>query len=783
MTYVAFGVGQFFHSFLERLDTIIGIEFFCDNDSRKWGQYLMGDDRVCISPEDLKKINDPMVIICSAKDNSVRDIGKQLEEQGIPYISAKSFLHQHEIKNHSVEWPQKIQKTRIHKFIELLVNGTTACNLHCEYCYVWRSRGFQAGRISSEYSADEIRKALSLERLGGPCHINLCALGETLISEGIIRIVRALTEEGHYLGIVTNGTISPAIDEILLFDKDLQEKIFFKISYHKKELERLKLVDVFWNNVEKIKSSACSFTLEITPSDLLIDETEEIKKEFSIRMGGALPHITFTRDSQKEGLDLYSELSLDEYRRIWGQFESCLFNLKSYLYKRKITENCYAGCWSYRINLVNGNLQSCYKQQLSGTIYDHMESPFQNVTVKNKCAQTYCFNNHAFIAWGDVPDIECDTYLAMRDRIEKDGTVWIKKPYRALMNQKLYDNNFPWIDRWSDYPKLFRAEREGAFILFNSPDYGNLGDQAIAYSERVFFSRLFPDKEFIEISCTQYIKECLQIKKAVRNDDVILLTGGGYMGSIWLWLEDMVINILEQFPDNRVVIMPQTIFFEDDQFGHSERYMFEEAVIRHGNVHIFARDVSTYEYLKKSSIDDSCFELANDMAMALDIKSNALEKNQGKVLICLRKDEESVNYDRTKLIEEIEKIFGNETVEFSTVVEENVFLDDRERYLSDLWSQMSKAELIITDRLHASIFSCLLSIPCFALSNSTGKVRDFCDRYGDLYDIRLAKDEDEVVDFAKEYITPKPKRIKKHENINEHFMESVTRYFKEKCFV
>ena len=53
-----------------------------------------------------------------------------------------------------------------------------------------------------------MRKALSKERLGGICLINFCGGGETLLPPEIVKYIRVLLEEGHYIMIVTNATVS-----------------------------------------------------------------------------------------------------------------------------------------------------------------------------------------------------------------------------------------------------------------------------------------------------------------------------------------------------------------------------------------------------------------------------------------------------------------------------------------------------------------------------------------------------------------------------------------------
>ena len=775
MKIVAFGIGINFFSYIERLDTVMKLDFFSDNNEKKWDQYLMGDDRICIAPDTIKKIEDPFVIITAEKETSICAIENQLDNMNIPHVRVGNILENELLKPVSIEWLQKIQNKRIHKFIELLVHGTTECNFHCDYCYVWRKEDFHNGMEASLFSPQEIRRALSLKRLGGVCHINMCALGETLLAKDIDKIIYELAAEGHYISIITNGTVSTKINKILEFSQSIQQKIFFKFSYHFLELERIKQFDRFWQNVKAVKESQCSYSIEITPSDLLINRIDEIKEDFNRHENGRMPHVTFTRDATKEGLDLYSQLSLDNYIKTWSVFNSDLFETKVGLYKRKIEENCYAGCWSYRINLMNGNLQSCYKQEIGESIFQNTNKNIPLNTVKSHCRLDYCFNNHAFIVWGDVPQIECKNYLQMRDRCD-EKEMWVKEPYRAVMKQKLYDNNFQYIDRWEDYEKLY-DERKPAFILFNSPDYGNLGDHAIAYAEKCFFNAAFPDIDFIEISPEQYIKENQSIINAILPEDILLISGGGYIGSLWTWLEDITLNIIKTFPNNKIIIMPQTVFFENTVYGEYEKQLFFNILEKHKNITLFLRDKKSVEMIQKSAVISTQLVKSCDMALFLNLDKYNNIKQEDKALICMREDKErnvKINVEAA-----LNKKFSCVS-KLSTVVDRDVYLDNRNEELDKIWTEIASSQLIVTDRLHAAIFSYLLGIPCIVFDNKNGKVFEFARTVEKHSSICKCKSAEELEQLIKEkkYVA---KRRESDKFFSKEF-EEMKRYLKERCF-
>lgn len=776
-TLVAFGIGVNFFPLVERLDAVCEIAVFSDNDSSKWGQYILGDQRICMEPRHLCELESPFVLIMAERESSIKAIERQCDEYGLPHQRVHDFFQEIELKTVQCQWPQSIQRRRIHKFIELLVHGTTECNFHCEYCYVWQKREFTQGNITSEYTAKEIRNALSQKKLGGPCHINACALGETLLSKDIVELAYELLDEGHYLSIITNGTITPKIDAILQFPDELLERMFFKLSFHYAELKRTKLLDIFWKNADKIKNSPCSYSIEITPCDNLIKEIDNIKKEFAVHAKGAMPHITFTRDTNKEGLDLLSELSLEEYKNIWQTFDSDLFNLKCNLYKKQIHQTCYAGSWSYRINVVNGNLQSCYQQELVGTVFDEGQKSLPIIPVGQGCRLDYCFNNHAFLAWGDAPEIVCDNYFKVRDRIADDSTHWVKEAYAAAMQQKLYDNNFAYINRWSDYEKLFAVNRKSAFILFNSPDYSNLGDHAIALAERKFFHRLFPEIEFIEISCQQYIRENLLIRNVIQDEDILLITGGGYLGSLWLWLEDITKNIIQQYPKNKIIILPQTMYFENSVLGESEKKSLSSVLNTHTNLTIMLRDKVSYQLASDLSGNSIRKLLIPDIALSLEYEGSFERRGS---LVCIRDDKEAVGIDVIHIERILEKK-GIEADRFTTISAEDVFLDNREKHVIELLDKIRQASVVITDRLHAMILCAITNTPCVAFDNLSGKVVESYQWIKGNPHIVLCEKEEQFEEYLRQALEGKSISISSMDDINNKFKE-LEEYLKETCF-
>ena len=313
------------------------------------------------------------------------------------------------------------------------------CNLRCRYCYLaQRAEFYQGEQINYQYSPEYVAKALSIERLGGKCYFNLCADGETLLAKDIDKYIYAIANEGHYVEIVTNLTVTKVLNSILEFPQEILDHITFKCSFHYLQLKERGLLDVFSNNAHAIWDHNCSANIEITPDDELIPYIEEVKS-FSMREFGALPHLSIARDD-RIGHGYLTSLPLTEYDKIWQQFDSDFWAFKKTIFNQKRTEICYAGRWSLYVDLATGHTTQCYCSRFNQNVFENIEKPIDFIAVA-KCKDTHCYNGHALLTLGCIPGFTNVKYGDIRNRIRADGTQWIAPQMLAFLNSKLEESN------------------------------------------------------------------------------------------------------------------------------------------------------------------------------------------------------------------------------------------------------------------------------------------------------------------------------------------------------
>lgn len=331
-----------------------------------------------------------------------------------------------------------MNKDKLKKYFDILIPVTT-CNLHCDYCYVTHHHLSSAEVKPLDYSIPHIRKAFSQERLGGKCLLNFCGEGETLLAPYIVPLTRELLEEGHYVMLVTNGLPTKRIKELTEeIPAELRKHLILKISFHFMELKSKGLLDKYFDNIRLLERNGVSFTVELTPSDDEIPYIEEIK-EVCLKNLGALCHITVARDDSKPEIPILTALSRDEYIKVWGQFNSPLFDFKMQIFGQPRKEFCYNGLWGGFINLNTGSLSQCYNARRT-MILDDPTSPIP-FCAAGKCNVAHCYNGHSWLTLGMIPELVTPTYLEMRDRITSDGRHWIGEEMRQFLSQKLEENN------------------------------------------------------------------------------------------------------------------------------------------------------------------------------------------------------------------------------------------------------------------------------------------------------------------------------------------------------
>lgn len=354
---------------------------------------------------------------------------------------------------------------KVRRFICVSV-PISACNLRCRYCYLRTCAKSTASMDDVNISPQLFRRAMSRDRLGGVSMFNFTATGETLIDRRIVPYIREILEEGHYVEVVTNATVTATMQEMANFPKELLSRLMFKCSFHFSELKERPLLEAFVSNVKLMRQAGASVTIELMPHDELLPYRDEILA-FTEREFGAPCHVTVGRDASKRGsLPILTRLTRSQYQDAWKIFGSRLFEYKLSSFGCRQKSFCYAGEWMMFLDLGSGRLSQCYTSLRSVNAYGNIDRPLSFKAIGCWCCEPHCYNSHAWLTFGCIPTDGCAPYYAdVRNRICSDGSEWLTPRMKSFLSQKFADNN----PQYSSARKAFVNLEMGARYLIRRP--------------------------------------------------------------------------------------------------------------------------------------------------------------------------------------------------------------------------------------------------------------------------------------------------------------------------
>lgn len=264
--------------------------------------------------------------------------------------------------------------------------------------------------------------------------------------------------------------------------------------------------------------------------------------------------------------------------------------------------------------------------------------------------------------------------------------------------------------------KLLETKKETAFFVL-SPTHGNMGDHAIAEAVTNMLAEL--GIEYLEITSKQLVLLDRFDYLNALDRHLILVNGGGNLGTLWPDVERLFRKIIQKNPDASIVCLPNTIYYEDSRDGKKALEKSRRIYNVHPRLKLYARERISYVFMKTLYLD---VELTPDMALFLN-HCIGEEKRTG-CMICLRTDCEKTITDEMErsVAEQAVKLFGSSVWRSDMNIGVSVSLEERNAALERKYSEFRSAELVITDRLHGMIFAAITGTPCVVINSKSPKV-------------------------------------------------------------
>lgn len=172
------------------------------------------------------------------------------------------------------------------------------------------------------------------------------------------------------------------------------------------------------------------------------------------------------------------------------------------------------------------------------------------------------------------------------------------------------------------------------YVVLDLPYYDNPGDILI------WEGTLNLLKEVPHINIYSASKDSYKPPR-LKRENVILLQGGGNFGDLWPEHQAFRKRIIEEFPANPVIVLPQSVHYQDEANLREDAEFFS----RHPGVVICVRDRRSKQILEKAGFPNRIL-LVPDMAFFLDAEglrglTGGAGAPTGRVLFASRLDKEA----------------------------------------------------------------------------------------------------------------------------------------------
>ena len=255
----------------------------------------------------------------------------------------------------------------------------------------------------------------------------------------------------------------------------------------------------------------------------------------------------------------------------------------------------------------------------------------------------------------------------------------------------------------------------------------NYGDHAINIAEYDFFNR--NNINFIEIP-ESYVEDFLtKYYFLVKKDTILYLQGGGNMGDVWGEQEKIRQSVFKKFPDNKIVIFPQSTNYMSD----NSKFLIETVSLagKVTDLTILLRDKKSYEFVKEKFPETVKVFLVPDMVLTLDEKKDNVPKEVDAMLYIRRDVERLDSPKKQKYLQWLDNQ-KNINIQLNDTVKDTwtyVFKNNRRKFLEKKIYETSKARLIVTDRLHGMLFAYVTGTPSIVFDNNNHKIKNLYDTW------------------------------------------------------
>ena len=260
--------------------------------------------------------------------------------------------------------------------------------------------------------------------------------------------------------------------------------------------------------------------------------------------------------------------------------------------------------------------------------------------------------------------------------------------------------------------------------FIGTPEYSNLGDSAIAIVQMLFLEKCGFKKDHIkEYTQSEYTDNFTYFIRYLGKRHLICGIGGGNMGNLWYNEELFRYTIIDSFPNNPIIIFPQTIFFTNDSNGEIARRNSISHYNNHRKLTLVAREKNSFD-LMNQLYKAPCILFVPDIVLSLKAEDYGVTYgDRSGALLVFREDSEKAmsDHDRSTIKNYLKdnSIYFYQTDMYSDIP---VTKENRQILVRNKMQEFADSKIVITDRLHGMIFAAITGTPCIVFGNNHYKV-------------------------------------------------------------
>lgn len=329
--------------------------------------------------------------------------------------------------------------------------------------------------------------------------------------------------------------------------------------------------------------------------------------------------------------------------------------------------------------------------------------------------------------------------MSVLEKIRGDVRTIVRFPKQAQQNRKFFNAY-----------KHLRNQRKIIYALTPPPHLSNVGDHAQVVAIHAWLQKHFPNFPVIELDKDQSRAYLPALKQLVQPNDIMMLHSGGNLGDRGIWSESIRRSLIQSFPHNQIVSLPQTIYFSNTPRGNKEREVSRQIYAAHPNLTVIGRDPCSGDLAEQLFPKAKTFCMP-DFVLSLPPRPSGARNKPAKVLLCLRLDDESaISAEQRK---EIGDRLPYDCSYFDTTLSTPIQVNERKEVLERTLDLFSAADVVVTDRYHGLIFTVLCQKPGVVLPTVDHKLTSAMHWFKDMPFISFAKQLDEIPALVERQLT------------------------------